>query len=499
MKLPKSYYNLLSFSGSVVALISLLIMAFLAIVSYYFDDMTSYLGLFIYIVFPVFLVIGLLLIPIGMFISKRKLNKSYNILAGKSWPVIDMNEAKYRNAFIVFSFGTVIFIFLSGIGSYKALHYSESVQFCGLLCHQVMEPEYVAYQNSSHAKVTCAECHVGDGADWFVRSKLSGLRQVKAVITGDYSRPINTPIKHLRPAQETCEKCHWPEKFYSHKTRYFKHFLSDSLNTEWNIALQMKIGGEHSVNGLTEGIHWHINPNVKIEYIPKRDNRKDIKWVRYTNLETGKVIVYQDTIKPLKKKKLEAAVPRLMDCMDCHNRPSHHFLTPMEFIDNALISGKISKDLPFIKKIAMDVLKDPYESQDSAMHHIANIFAYYQENHPEFTMNKDNKVTRSISAIQEEFSKHIFPSMNASWDVYPNHLGHKVYKGCFRCHSGFHVSESGKSISNECNLCHNLVLQGENDKITYAPINDNLEFQHPIDINKEWVGGSCVDCHRYLY
>src|SRR5512147_2459048 len=105
-----------------------------------------------------------------------------------------------------------------------------------------MNPEFTAYRLSPHARVACVDCHVGTGATWYVRSKLSGLRQVYAVLTNSYDRPIPTPITDLRPARETCEECHWPEKFYARQLRNTKHYLTDSANTEWNISLQMKIG-----------------------------------------------------------------------------------------------------------------------------------------------------------------------------------------------------------------------------------------------------------------
>jgi hypothetical protein len=71
-----------------------------------------------------------------------------------------------------------------------------------------MEPEYTAYQFSPHAKVGCVQCHIGSGADWFVRSKISGSYQLYAVAFKKYPTPIPTPIGNLRPAQETCEQCH---------------------------------------------------------------------------------------------------------------------------------------------------------------------------------------------------------------------------------------------------------------------------------------------------
>ena len=500
MKLPKSYYNMVSFVGTIIAGMSLFMILLFSVVGYFYEDTSTYLGLFIFIILPVFLILGLLIIPIGMAIEVKRRKKRELGYIKKGWPIIDLNVSRYRNAILIFSVGTIFLFFISAIGSYEAFHYTESTEFCGTLCHEVMEPEYVAYQNSPHARVRCVDCHVGTGADWYMRSKLSGLRQVYAVLTDDFSRPIETPIHDLRPARETCLECHWPEKFYARQLRQTKHFLTDSLNTEWNIHLKMKIGPQHSAMGLSEGIHWHINPNIKIEYIPKRDNRKDIPWVKYTNLETGEVTIYEDEDNALSEKKMAEAEVREMDCMDCHNRPSHHYYTPQEFIDQALVSGAIPKDLPFIKKVAMDLFIDPYDSKDTAIHTIREYTTnFYQENYPEIASARSADIEQAIEAITHEFSQNIFPEMMVSWDEYENHISHKTYNGCFRCHDDLHISEDDKVISKDCNLCHTIVLQGKEGEEAFSAVNSSLEFEHPKVLEDGWDEDLCTECHRYLY
>lgn len=499
MKLPKSYYNIVSFVGTVIALIALFLILFLMIIGFLYADTSSYLGLFTYIIVPGFLIIGLMLIPIGMVIERKRRKKRELEYLKKGWPIIDLNISKYRNAVAVFGVGTTILLVLSSIGTYEAFHYSESTEFCGTLCHEVMQPEYTAYQNSPHAKVVCVECHVGSGADWYVRSKLSGLRQVYGVLTNDFSRPIETPIQNLRPARETCEECHWPEKFYPRQLVQTTHFLSDSLNTEWHIGLQMKTSPEHSALGLSEGIHWHINPNVKIEYIPKRDNRKNIPWIKYTNLATGEETLYEAKRK-LKPEKIAEATPRTMDCMDCHNRPSHDYLTPMEFVDHAMVSGEIPKDLPYIKKVAMDLFKDPYTSKDTAEMTIRQYTTdYYKENLPEIYASRDADINKAIDGLINNFNQNIFPEMGASWDAYPNFIGHKTYNGCFRCHDDNHKSEDGKVISMDCNLCHTIVQQGKVGDEQFGSIANSLDFVHPKQLDEGWDEDVCSECHRYLY
>lgn len=498
MKLPKSYYNWLSISGSMLALISLALIFILFIFGFVYDVGSAYLGLFMYIIIPIFLVFGLVLIPIGMYFRNKRLKTNQDLKEFKL-PLIDLNEKGHRNALLIFSIFTFFFLFLSSLGTYEAFHYSESVEFCGTLCHKVMEPEYTTYQHSAHARVACVECHVGSGAEWYVQAKLTGLYQVYSVIRELYSRPIETPLHNLRPAKETCEKCHWPEKFYDRKLVTQKSFLADSLNTEWDITLQMKTGPIYNGLGMREGIHWHINPNVKVEYISDDDTREMIPWVKYTNLETGEVTIYEDEENILDDSLVHQLTPRIMDCMDCHNRPSHVYLSPPNFIDNALVTGAISSDIPFIKKIAMEVLIDPFDHKDSAMIYINDeVNRFYELEDSVFYAKNKGLIQKAIKGIQNAYLKNVFPEMRVQYDVYPDHIGHLEFNGCFRCHSGKHNSKQGKTISRDCNLCHTIIAQGPANEIMSVPIFDTLEFIHPVPIDGEWKE-TCVDCHTYLY
>ena len=99
----------------------------------------------------------------------------------------------------------MLLVVISAVLSYRAYQFTDSVAFCGATCHTPMKPEYTAYQDSPHARVPCVGCHVGPGATWYVRSKLSGTYQVYAVFRDVYPRPITTPISDLRPVQQACE------------------------------------------------------------------------------------------------------------------------------------------------------------------------------------------------------------------------------------------------------------------------------------------------------
>lgn len=499
MRLPSSSKNWLTVIGAMVALINLAIIIVLFIISSSLKMDNTNLGLFIYVILPGFMLLGLIMIPVGM-IRERRIRRKRAEGEVKRLPWIDLNLPDHRNAFIIFSVVTVIVLVLSTMGSFKAYHMTESVEFCGLLCHKVMEPEHTAYQNSPHANVLCVDCHVGNGASWYVKSKLSGLHQVYAVLTNDYSRPIETPLHDLRPARETCERCHWPQKFYARSVWTNKYFLADSANTEWDAILQMKTGPEFSGMGHTEGIHWHINPSVNIEYLSENDKRENITYVRYTDNASGTITVYKDTLNMVADSTILSSTARRMDCIDCHNRPSHNYLSPTVYFDKAMVTGEISKDIPFIKKAAMEVLRETFTDKDTAMMKIKDgITDYYKKNYPEVYLAKTDKINTSIAAIQRAFSANTFPRMKVTYDRYPEHIGHLESNGCFRCHNGSFKSESGRTISKDCNLCHTILGQGNPETMEYSTIRQSLAFRHPIDVGTAWSEANCSECHLYLY
>ncbi len=498
MKLPPSSKNWLTIIGSIIASVNLALIILLFVLSTIFNKSNTNLGLFIYIILPGFMVMGLLLIPVGMLRERSKLRKSASHEA--RFPRIDLNDPRHRNAFIIFTITTIVVLFLSTMGSFEAYHMTESVEFCGTLCHQVMEPEHTAFQNSPHANVACVECHVGSGASWYIKSKISGLHQVWAVMTKSYPTPIETPLHDLRPARETCEKCHWPQKFYARSLWTKKYFLADSLNTEWDVMLQMKTGPEFSGMGFKEGIHWHINPAVNIEYISENDKRESISYVKYTNKTTGEVTVYRSEKNPVSDSLISASVPRTMDCIDCHNRPSHNYKSPTVYFDKAMTSGEISKDIPFFKKVTMGILTGAFTNKDTAFLKIEDgITDYYKKDYADYYSKNTALINNSIASVKKEFSQNNFPKMKVTYDRYPEHIGHLESDGCFRCHNGLFKADNGRVISHDCNLCHTIVGQGKEGAILYSSIRENLEFQHPVDIGTAWKDNNCSECHKFLY
>ncbi|NQU86447.1 MAG: NapC/NirT family cytochrome c [Mariniphaga sp.] len=500
MKLPASIKNWISISGAILALFNLASIISLMVLNTLFNFGGSYIGLFIYIILPIFMITGLILIPIGMRINKKKSRKAEKEGKTPGWPILNFNNTATRNATMIFTVGSVFLLIISSIGSYEAFHYTESVEFCGKLCHNVMEPEYTTYYGSSHERVACVECHVGSGADWYVKSKLSGLYQVYSVLAKKYPQPIPTPIANLRPAQETCEECHWPEKFYDRSLRVKHSFLADDFNTERIIQLQIKTSSQNTPTGFEKGIHQHIDPSVKIEYKTIDDRRQVIPWVKYTNLETGEVEIYTDEENLISQTKLDSLETRTMDCLDCHNRPSHNYNVPQNFIDMSMAEGEISKGLPAIKMAAMLVLNQDYPDKDSAFNAIeTQIIEFYKLGYPEIYAENLSAINTAIEEIKIDYSKNIFPFMKASWKAYPNNIGHMESDGCYRCHNDRHATNTGKVISRDCNLCHNILAQGTPDEMEYTLSYEPLEFNHPVDIGEAWKTEFCSLCHSQLY
>jgi nitrate/TMAO reductase-like tetraheme cytochrome c subunit len=422
-----------------------------------------YVGILLFLILPAFFVLGLLLIPVGLFLQRRKLRATGAL--PEMVPSLELASPRLRNALLFVVLLTILNILIFSFASYKGVAYMDTANFCGQTCHTVMAPEFAAYQNSPHARVECVECHIGPGAGWFVRSKLSGLRQVIAVTFHTYSRPIPSPVAHLRPARDTCEHCHWPQRFSGDKLIVKTDYKDDEKNTPLTTALVMKIGGRSS-SGFV-GIHGrHLDDGSRIRYISTDGRRQVIPIVYYTD-DTGKTREYISTDIKVSEKELEKGEKRVMDCIDCHNRPTHAFELPENAVDFRISRGLISPDLPYIRKKAVELLKASYPDRETARRQIVEgIENFYRANYPDVYDGKRTLIDRSAETVARIYLRNIFPDMNMTWGVHPNNLGHSDFPGCFRCHDGSHTTSDGLTISNDCGACHNLLaVQDENPKM----------------------------------
>ncbi len=442
--------NLISALGLAIVAVSLLLLITFALFSVVTGRSNRYLDVIGLLVVPGTLVLGLAIVPIGILWTRWRRR------AGGPGPHIriDLADPRTRGAALIF-LAVTIFVVLPGlaVSSYEGYLYTESTEFCANVCHSVMEPQGVAHADSPHARVTCAACHIGEGAGWFVKSKLSGTRQVLAVWRETYSRPIPPAITELRPARDTCEECHWPAKFFGSQLKEVVHYSPDEANTRRVVRLLVKTGGADATIGRVEGIHMHMIVAGRIEYVARDEHLQEIPWVRYTRND-GTTSVYRDDGLPNDADPPEGIV-RTIDCMDCHNRGAHHFRSPQTAVNLQLEAGRIDAGLPFIKREAVAALVGDYPDVATAEAEIQRrISTFYREQYPDVWREHQPAISEAITRVAEVYRRSFFPAMKVTWRSYPENIGHTIFPGCVRCHDGRHVNEAGQAINSDCTVCH---------------------------------------------
>lgn len=491
LALKKLLRNPLSLIGLALAVVALANIIFLFLIDVTSKHPSPYIGVLAYMVFPGVLVAGLFLVPAGMWLERRR--RLRHVPTAPRFPMLDFNNPAQRSTVAFFLTFLVMFVLMSAVGSYRAYEFTDSVEFCGQLCHSVMHPEFTAHQNSPHARVACVDCHVGAGAGWYVRSKMSGTRQVFKTILNTFPRPIETPVANLRPAPETCEQCHWPKKFWGAQLKVINHFGSDEKNTPRQLRLLIKTGGGDPNAGLASGIHWHMNIGNKITYWSDA-KRQNIPYVRAEGPD-GKVTEYFAQGADTTPAALAKLGSKRMDCVDCHNRPTHIYMAPDRSVDQSLTAHRIDPTLPFAKMKAVEILTADYKTTDEAINAIAaQVPAYYKEKYPDVFQSKQKEIQAMVSDMQRIFRTTRFPEMKVDWRTHSDNVGHFYSQGCFRCHDGQHTSKDGKTITKDCNVCHTLLSQEEGGQPLMGS-SSGIPFKHPVDLG-DLTQVNCSDCHN---
>jgi NapC/NirT cytochrome c family, N-terminal region/Planctomycete cytochrome C len=374
--------------------------------------------------------------------------------------------------------------------------YTNSPAFCGTSCH-TMPPEYSAYLVSPHARVDCVDCHIGKG---FIATRITrkagDMRHVFATAFRSYDYPIRA--RELRPARETCEKCHFPEKFSDDSLREVKEFLPDKANTPKSTFLVLKTGGGSERQGLGRGIHWHIEN--KVEFLATDPEQQDIPYVRVTE-DDGSMTEYVDIESGLDPKTVNPEDLEEMDCMTCHNRITHQVNTPDDTIDDLMAKGLISKNIPEFRRVATEVYAAPYDSMQEGLSAISGITGFYETYYPDYYAENQEDVDTAIKLVQERYSQSVFPEQKSDWTTHPNNIGHKDSPGCFRCHDGKHLNQEQQAIPLECNLCHSVpVVSGPSDFVSDLEISRGPEPESHL--NSNWISmhhtafnETCSNCH----
>jgi NapC/NirT cytochrome c family, N-terminal region len=480
--------NPVSLIGLALAVVAIANIIFLFVLDITSKQPSPYIGIFAYMLMPGVMMLGMALVPVGIALERNKLRTKNPTLP--RFPRLDFNNPAQRSTVAFFLSFVVIFMVVSAVGSYRAYEFTDSTQFCGKLCHVVMHPEYTAHQASPHARVGCVDCHVGAGAGWYVRSKLSGARQVVKVILGNFPRPIGSPVQNLRPAPETCEQCHWPRKFWGAQLKVINHYGYDEKSTPRQLRLLIKTGGGDPNEGQASGIHWHMNIANIVTYVSdeKRQN------IPYVKIQDQKGVVTEYYADGSDRAQIAKMTPKRMDCVDCHNRPTHIYMPPDRSVDQSLAAHRIDPELPFAKQQGVTILTADYKTTEEAVKAIATkVPAYYAQSYPEVAKTKQREIQAMVSELQRIFTQSIFPEMKVDWRTHPNNVGHFYSQGCFRCHDGSHKSKDGQVITKDCNACHNLLGQDEAGVQLSGNVINN-QFKHPIDLGDLSVV-NCADCH----
>jgi hypothetical protein len=406
-----------------------------------------YLGIVTFVLLPVVFVIGLLLIPLGLWRRRRR-----NALSGRGrlWPTLDFSRRRTRFGALAIVVLTAVNIAIVTAGAYKTVEYADSTGFCTGVCHTPMQPEAVAHQRSVHASISCASCHVGPGPQGFAQAKLGGVRRLAGVITGDYGRPIPVPVHDLPDASGTCLGCHRADRFVGERVRSIKYYSDDETTTEQVTTLVLRVGGGGFEQGGPGGIHWHASPQVRIEYVATDASGATIPWVRVTDARGSREYVAEGSA----PEQIGGGERRVMGCTDCHNRVGHPTAaTADRAVDNALAVGLLPR-IPFVRREVIAAVSAEYPDASAAQAAIAQRLQAFYAQQP--GLADDARVAQAVRAAQDLYASNVFPLMNVKWGTYPNHVGHTDSPGCFRCHDELHTTSTGATISQDCESCHRM-------------------------------------------
>ena len=435
---PVSIAGALIATASGVAFVALVIAALAGM----FDN--PYAGLVVFVAIPAVFVLGLLLIPAGMWLQVRQLKRHPGAVS--EWPVLDFRLPRVRRTALLIAALTAANIVIVLLAGYGTLHSMESPEFCGQVCHTPMKPQFSAWEGAAHARVACVNCHVGEGARGFVKAKLAGVRQLLHVTTTSYPRPI-PPGGDLPPVGHTCLDCHQPGHVVADRIRVIREYADDEKNSETMTVLQLHVGAASSSK---RAIHWHADPAVRVEYVSTDAARETIPYVKVT-YPSGDTKEYRapDTTDQM----ISGGNRRTMDCRDCHNTVGHPISpTPERAVDQAIAEALVSRDLPFVRREGVRLVRASYPSEDAAMSAIeTGLRSFYQS---QGGSPDQQALSRSVSALQTVYRRNVFPDMKVSWGSYPDNKGHVTSTGCFRCHDDSHTAMDGSTISADCDYCH---------------------------------------------
>jgi nitrate/TMAO reductase-like tetraheme cytochrome c subunit len=404
-----------------------------------------YIGLLVFIAIPIVFFAGLALTLLGITLAKRKVVENLN--------EVEDRRTAWRRVGIFFAVMTVANLVIASQLSYRAVEHMDTNQFCGQTCH-VMKPEFTAHAAMPpHQAVACASCHIVPGAVGLVKAKMAGTNQLFAVMFNTFPRPIESAMENnkLVSSAETCEQCHAREKAIEPRLRVIPSYKDDEVNTRTTTVLLMRIAAIHGA---------HLGPGVRIRYAAADKKRQTIPWVEYTNSRTGISRSYLAT--GTAADSVHALPSFEMQCVDCHNRASHAFELPDRAVNQAMSDGLIDAGLPFVKKKSVELLKASYANSDEVAEKIpGTLSTFYLQKYPDVAAKKGFQIHMAGATLAAIYQRNVFADLKVDWGTYPNNRGHTDDPGCFRCHDESHLTADKKTISQDCNSCHQAVAMDE--------------------------------------
>ena len=489
-------YNWMSGIGAALITVGLTALLFMVLLDLIAGPASGYAGLALLI--PLTLMgLGLLLVVAGWLRERwrhahGRRSSFYDKWVLDPWGIVSGRGLWFVPLVIA---GGTFALFGAGAGTVGVISASESNTFCTQACHMVMGPEATVYADTAHSRIACVECHVGAGPEGFLSAKLGGLRQLYALASGTVSRPIPTPIHAANINRELCEGCHVPERDIGYVARTHSYFASDDATEPQRMVMMVKVGRgpNHLLPG--EGVHYHMQIAEKVEFIARDAQRQEIAWVRVTDAE-GKSREYTLQSNPLSDEERESLPMRAMECIDCHSRPAHRFAPATVSVNRALEGGRLPRDLPSVKEMAVRALDGGYASTPAALEGIEQaVREYYQEEDPDVLEEQPDAVSKSIATLRAIYQSTIFPEMKADWRAHPDNTGHLDSPGCFRCHNDDMQSADGESITTDCSTCHTVLAQNESSIGSVEDFDAGEPFVHPEDGSTFDEFTQCSDCH----
>ncbi len=447
----------LSLLGAVMTTAGFLLNGLLVVLNWATSYEYPYLSILAFAILPGVIAGGLTLIALALVLTARQAGGGRLILESLGELVRSSGRQTMTRLALLVLILTMANLMFFGIMSVELFHFTDSTEFCGQLCHEVMSPEFTAYKNSPHSSVPCVDCHIGPGVNWFVKSKLSGTRQLFAVALHTYSRPIHTPVENLRPARDTCEVCHRPEQFHGNLLKVYQRYSKDERNTRNYTILNLRVGGEIIPDGPPTGIHWHVSPDMTVRYQYADRKRREILRVTMTGPDGNETTWARDDAADT-----PVAGEQVMDCIDCHNRPTHIYLEAEPALDERMTLREIDAGIPWIKKEALEVLEVNYPSREEADRGLEGLMDRYREERPEVWAEHKEGIEHTVGVLKRIWHANVHPAMGIKWGTYRSNLLHRGENdGCLRCHNKELKTPAGRPINDSCDLCH-FVLAKDN-------------------------------------